>query len=120
MSVRPNNITRLESRLCGLGFRNDGFGTALDPTASSDGHEYYDDALTMQFGECTVDFLNRYTEKAVELNCSVTADKLPALCKAIADTHASTKHMIRVKATISVTTAVAVCEALRDGVVNDG
>lgn len=123
MGHGPNNVTRLIAELHKHGFRDTGVSfDKLDPTYNVEGtHEYYPEILSMSFDlmdpkrECSLNFGDRHTERAVHMYGYVHVDRLMALCKALVDTHKSMSRVIKVEAIVTVTTAVAVCEAMRGG-----
>ena len=81
---KPTNVSRLEAELYKHGFRDDGYATALDPTAA-----------------------------AVEMSGYVHIDQLEAVCRALQETNQSVNREIHITARMTISTAVAVCEALR-------
>ena len=117
---KPTNVSRLEAELYKHGFRDDGYATALDPTAADDGHLRYSSYMTMGFNVhdekscCVLDFTNRTSEKAVEMDGYVHIDQLEAVCRALRETNQSANREIHIKARMTISTAVAVCEALRE------
>ena len=113
MSTKPTTVSRLEATLCKHGFTSDGV-LPLRPDANEPGHQHYDGCMTMHVGGTSVDFHERYSESKVEMVVSLTPQQLQDVAQAIADTHGS-KHLIKLDAIVTVTTAVAVCETLRSG-----
>ena len=119
MSIHPTNVSRLEAELYHHGFRDNGYVTQLSKDANDEGHSHYSDFMTMGFNvhepskACAFDFLNRYSEKAVEMAGYVHIDQLEAVCRALIETHKSDNREIHIRARVTVGTAVAVCEALR-------
>lgn len=119
MTSDPTNVSRLEAELCKHGFHDDGFGLPLHPNANDAGRKIYSEFMSMGFDtkdpttEANIDFYDRYSEKAVRMVGHVHMDKLQALCDALKDNHRRS-NSIQFEAIVSVRTAVAVCEALRN------
>lgn len=111
MSHKPTNVTRLERDLCKAGFTTDGFALPLDPTANDEGHLFYGEALTIRINGVTVDYHDRYSEKAVQMYAHMPPAKLVEVAKALAERE--TKRLVGIDAIIPVGTAVAVCDTLR-------
>lgn len=111
MASRPTTVSKLESKLCKSGYASDGV-LSLNPDASDDGHEWYPEAMTLVLGGTSVDFSERYSEDKVELRTTLTPEQLVRVAQAFSDTHGSKQNGIRVSAIVTVTTAVAVCDAI--------
>lgn len=113
MSTQPTTVSRLESELCKAGMSHVGPVLPLHPDANDEGHELYNDFLTVKVRGVYIDFEERYSQKGkVEMRMHVPAEKLVQVCNAIASTHGSTTELIGVSANVTVRTALAVCEAL--------
>lgn len=118
MSYEPTTVTKLEVALYKAGHRSDGV-IELSPDANDEGHQWYPDFMTMMFGKLgdttSVDFFERHTEDKVEMSTSLTPEQLVRVADVFAKTHKSTRHQIHVNAIVTVTTAVAVCDAISKG-----
>lgn len=117
----PTNVTRLEAELCRRGHADYGCPLPLHADANDEGHAYYADVSQVKAGGVWVDLEDRYSQRGrVRMSLSVPAERLGAVCEAIAATHRSRRERVTVDAIVTVKTAVAVCEALEAAEAADG
>lgn len=110
MASKPTNITRLERDLCKAGLSDIGPVFSLEPDVNDEGREWYGEVMSVNAGGVSVEFYDRYSEKAVEMNAHMSADKLIKVAKTLAE--CDTKNRIGIKVIVPVRTAVAVCQTL--------
>ena len=112
MSTRPTTVSKVEAALARAGFATDGVRD-LKADADEPGRAWYPEAETMMIGKTSVDICERHTEDKVELTTTVTPEQLVRVAGALAETHKSSRHPVRVNVIVGIKTAVAVCDALR-------
>ena len=80
-----------------------------------EGHEWYPEftAWEIRGHDVTLEATERHSEPKVELHTYISAEQMPAVARAIAETHKSAKHKVGISIICSPSVAVAISKALR-------
>lgn len=80
---------------------------------TEEGHEWYPEMTAWDVRDVSLEATERHSEPKVELHTHVSAEQMPALARAIAETHGSAKHKVGIELVCSPSVAVAISKALR-------
>jgi len=118
MTSKVTTVCKLNAAL-----RKEGFPVFGDSWRSNehiraeteDGHEWYPAYASWEIKghDVHLEALERWSEPKVELSTHVSAEQMPTVARAIAETHKSAKHKIGIQLICSPSVAVAISKALR-------
>ena len=118
MASKVTTVCKLNAALRKEGFAVFGDSWTSDEhirAETEDGREWYPEHTSWEIKghDVHIEATERWSEPKVELHTHISAEQMPAVARAIAETHGSAKHKVGISLICSPSVAVAMSKALR-------